>query len=377
MQNILNESDNKLPPSNDEIEISIFGPGYGECILIHYCNDQYIIIDSCIDPLTKKPSALSYLNEINIDPAKAVKYIIATHWHDDHIRGLSEIYNMCTNAEFYCSGALQYKEFIKVALARSKNSMLESSGVDEFYNILQIIKKRKKQLRFASANKILDNNPFIVNGNNCLFEMYSLSPSDKAIELAYQEISKLIPQPLETKNRIVLRNPNHFSVVLLLRLGDLNILLGSDLENTQEPESGWTAILNSSGRPKLKSKIFKIPHHGSSTGDSSLVWDEMISPNPFLFLTPFSSGRKSLPTKADAIRILSKSQDAYITVNPKIKIKSKYGSTVRKTIREANIRLFPQPNSVGHIRFRALLNDQSSYKVDLYNTATNLSSIQF
>ena len=32
-------------PQPDQVEISIFGPGYGECILIHCGNDEWIISD--------------------------------------------------------------------------------------------------------------------------------------------------------------------------------------------------------------------------------------------------------------------------------------------------------------------------------------------
>jgi len=34
-------------PEKDEIEVSIFGPGYGECIVIHIGNNEWVVID-CI-----------------------------------------------------------------------------------------------------------------------------------------------------------------------------------------------------------------------------------------------------------------------------------------------------------------------------------------
>ncbi len=36
------------PPSPDQIEVCIFGPNYGECVLIHLGSANWIVIDSCI-----------------------------------------------------------------------------------------------------------------------------------------------------------------------------------------------------------------------------------------------------------------------------------------------------------------------------------------
>jgi len=41
---------NNKPPEADVVEVSIFGPGKGESVLIHLGNGKWIMIDSCIDP---------------------------------------------------------------------------------------------------------------------------------------------------------------------------------------------------------------------------------------------------------------------------------------------------------------------------------------
>jgi hypothetical protein len=70
------------PPSPDELEISIFGPGYGECIVAHLGDNSWFVVDSCIDVYTKRPAALTYFEKIGVNPSVSVKQIIATHWHD-------------------------------------------------------------------------------------------------------------------------------------------------------------------------------------------------------------------------------------------------------------------------------------------------------
>jgi hypothetical protein len=49
------------PPVPDELELSVFGRGYGEAICIHLGDGDWILIDSCINPATRRPAALSYL----------------------------------------------------------------------------------------------------------------------------------------------------------------------------------------------------------------------------------------------------------------------------------------------------------------------------
>ena len=83
------------PPRADEIEISLFGPGCGESLVLHLGHGDWMIVDSCIDNVSAGPASLRYLRDLGIDPARQVKWILTTHWHDDHIRGLSATLRLC------------------------------------------------------------------------------------------------------------------------------------------------------------------------------------------------------------------------------------------------------------------------------------------
>jgi len=41
-----------IPVKQDEIEVSVFGPGYGESILVHLGAGKWVIVDSCRDNKT-------------------------------------------------------------------------------------------------------------------------------------------------------------------------------------------------------------------------------------------------------------------------------------------------------------------------------------
>jgi glyoxylase-like metal-dependent hydrolase (beta-lactamase superfamily II) len=102
----LPENNLSTPPRSDEAEVSVFGPGFGECLVVHLGNNDWIVVDSCTDAESKRPVALEYLETIGVDAATHVSLVIATHWHDDHIGGFGKLYMACKAARFACSAAL-------------------------------------------------------------------------------------------------------------------------------------------------------------------------------------------------------------------------------------------------------------------------------
>lgn len=66
------------PPEDDEFEIILLGPGYGESIVLHVGNGVWVVVDSCLDR-DGRPGALRYLEGIGLEPAQSVALIVATH----------------------------------------------------------------------------------------------------------------------------------------------------------------------------------------------------------------------------------------------------------------------------------------------------------
>ena len=99
------------PPNSDEVEITVFGPGYGEAIAIHVGSGRAIIVDSCLDN-AGRPATIGYLKQLGVDVASQVEAVAASHWHDDHTKGLSTVIDECRSASFCLSSALQKQEFV-------------------------------------------------------------------------------------------------------------------------------------------------------------------------------------------------------------------------------------------------------------------------
>jgi hypothetical protein len=355
-------------PDVDEIEVSIFGPGYGEGVLVHLCNNDWIQVDSCINPATKKPVTLEYLNSLGINP-DFIKQIVVTHWHDDHIRGLSSVVKACPNAEIVISEAMQREEFVELVARYSGSTMMKSlSGLKEFSEILQHLINYKKVPKRAIADRPLRRRAS--SNNDIGYHITSLSPSDASVLISNLQLKDLIPKINQEKSRLPYITPNHASVVLWISISSINILLGSDMESGSTKETGWVAILNSNSKPTGKATVYKIPHHGSANADVDRVWDEMLIPDPIAILTPFKRGNVSLPKPSDIKRICERSNHSYITGDIKEKraksISTKIDKVMSKTLKNRKTTL----SSFGQIRLRKKANEAvGDWKIQLFGQA--------
>ncbi len=358
-------------PKKEEIEIIVFGKGFGECILLHLGNCNWAIVDSFISPTSKRPVALDYLEALGLDPQNIVKYLVVTHWHDDHIRGASTIIRECPKAKLVCSSAFHEREFLKlIGLQETHQIILDEgeTGADEWTKILEIFKQRKTSstphpVYFASACKIIE--------RNSDFEFMALSPSDAEFEKSLMSFGKLIPEIMESKKRLSYVTPNDSAVVLWLDFEKIRILLGADLEVTPDQNRGWKAIINSQGRSAKKAEIYKIAHHGSKSSDTKEIWDTLLVQNPYSILTPFSPS--SLPQKSDVTRILKFTQNGYSAHGRHpVKIKNRE-AMVARTQKEGNIKIRSIEHKMGAYQIRFNLKNGEMNK-KLFGSATHLKN---
>ena len=221
----------------------------GECLVLHLGGGRWAIVDACLDPRTKEPAALEYLAAICMDPRESVRAIIATHWDDDHIRGLSTIVEQCPHAELVLSSALSKTELLAYVTRFEKpRGVRVRSGVREMTRVLQIMRDSGRRIIKA----LVDRPVVVYGGAPFAVELITLSPSDEEVDNGMVEIAALIPQARATKRVSVARRPNHLSVVTLGKIGDFEFILGGDLEEDGDPRRGWSHILNHSTQQRFK-----------------------------------------------------------------------------------------------------------------------------
>lgn len=352
-------------PADNELEIVVFGPGFGECILLHIGSNKWIVVDSCKDSVSKKPVALEYLESIGIEPSSAVIMVLVTHWHDDHIRGIPEILEECPEALIAVSQAATVDQFIQyVTLLNTNNELKGSNGVREYAKLLAMLAERGVECKKACADRRLLQIPScdLSHGGTC--DIWSLAPSDTQIDQINHSIAALFPTHGDSKPRAIPNEPNNTSAVVQILIGDLGVLLGGDLEETSNPSTGWTAIVESTARPTVKCEVFKIPHHGSKNANNDDVWSDMLTPSNLAVVTPFNKGKTRLPTPDDKSRIVAKTANAYLTqaipggkrTRPKM---------VEKTLRDSGKSLRTIKKTMGFVRLRRQLGESAPVDWDV------------
>ena len=349
------------PPANGELEITLFGPGYGESMALHLGNGSWVVVDSCINP-AGEPRALQYLIELGVEPSRDVRLVVATHWHDDHIRGMAKLVTACSSADFCCASALCKKEFLTfVGTFGPSRVPGASSGLRELYEVFSRLEATGKKPRFALA----DNRIFLQGA--C--EIWSLSPTNATYLDFLGQLGELLPGQGDTRRRIPSLTPNRVAVVLWVNIGDVGLLLGSDLE-----KPAWTDILNSTTRPTGRASVFKIPHHGSANGDDPEVWRSMLETHPWGVLAPWRRGGHALPRQVDINRILSSTRNAYSTVTRRKLVAPpvERESIVNSKLLEAGIKLRSISVSPGAIRLRRATVKQGEWRVELFDSACSL-----
>jgi len=341
--------------------VSLFGPGIGECIVVHVGGGDWIIVDSCIDRSSRGPIALKYLRSLGVNVESQVKLVVATHWHDDHIQGLAEILDAAKSARFVNSAAYALKDLMRLVVLG--NAMPPTSSATREYDaIVKVLKERRDASERreavgpipALANKKILAQTVRTAACSLEVEIYALSPSDGVFNIAHHiaqhELSDAF-SAIQHGRRPVVQGPNQLSVVLWLKVGALDVLLGADLEHVAGATEGWRAIVHSRERPSGKASCFKVPHHGSRNADCPESWTELLSAKPIAMLTPHAPS--GLPKDADIARLCARTPFVYLTGDPARYGRPRRDNAVEKTLREVTLSRRAVSGRMGHVRLRA------------------------
>lgn len=358
-------------PSPQTIECSLFGPGVGECCVLHLGGGEWFIVDSCTG-LDGRPVALTYLEELGIDVAEAVSGVLVTHHHDDHIGGVSELLEAAESAKFYCPAAFNSDELLQLVRLQRNASSKSTNGTDELDRVFEILNQRKPKhhRRISVGPELVKANELVLHKQlgGVPISLKALSPSSEDIHRARQDFAQQFPEFKDARRRAVTFSPNHASIVLRLTVGERAVLLGADREVTKNQRTGWSVILDDEVGPRKAAFAYKVPHHGSENGDREEIWEELLTPHPICMVTPYRPS--GLPRKAD-IQRLKQRTDALFMTAPRGGPKPARGDrTVDKMMRQFTRDRRQLRSEPGQIRLRFEADDEDSkLAVNLKGTA--------
>jgi hypothetical protein len=314
-----------------------------------------------------------------------MRVVIATHWHDDHYRGFSQILASAPDAHVWISSVLTDEEFLRFAKRINKNkTSIAGHKLDEFLKVIDDIRRRRSDGRltfgYANARTAIFRLDRGVSGHGHPCEIMALSPSHGDISEFLERIAAITPRARQTKRAVPSPSPNRASIATLISVGPLAIVLGADVENSGRPTAGWEAILGAHNLQPFGSRasLYKVPHHGSENADNRGVWDNLLTANPLTVVTPWRNGARRLPTAEGARNILQHSQDAFITALDARSPSRREGRPpdVQRFIREhRGIRLRSLAVPFGAVRFRTYDISSATWNYELFGAASHLSQV--
>lgn len=313
------------------------GGGYGESVVIQLGGNNWMVIDSCLDPITKESLPLQYLKSQGVDIESDVKLIVCSHWHNDHILGMENLLNECKSASFalaITSDKEKLLEFIGLD-SRQDKLLAKTSSTDIMAKCLEIVKQRKTSVKTIIQDRLL----LSLNQEKLDVKVFALSPSDTVISEFGTEVSELIKDYTPNSNRkVIIRTPNEKCVVLQVCVNGHAVILGGDLETSSDNNHGWLCILdNCDCVLNNKVSLFKIPHHGSENAYEERVWRELFDKSELIgLLSPFMNGKVCLPTKEMLMKFLEKVKHLYITSYNEQNKPKKRERSIEKAIQKFN-----------------------------------------
>jgi beta-lactamase superfamily II metal-dependent hydrolase len=361
------------PPARDVVEVNLFGPGYGESVAVHLGSAKWLVVDSCAPDDEAEPAALTYLRQIGVNYEHDVKYIVATHWHDDHIRGLSQLITSCRAADVFISDALRYEALMRLVLARAPRHV---TNLREMNRTVKTLLARKPEVsqpyRFLLEDTAVHSAQHHPSND---VEIWALSPSSVDVRQALRGLRNILPS--ESGHLSTVANPreNHASIVLHVRVGNQYILLGADRETNTNRGRGWDSVAACAARRALQpSTLLKVPHHGSANGHSLVIWRDLLESDCVAILAPFRRGRGGgRPRATDIARICSQTRWAFTTSHPANREKKL--SPLPSAFSESKAMGFEQPEPaqlpLSHVRARAR-SEGGPWSIDLVDPAAHL-----
>lgn len=260
-----------VAPASDEVEVTLFGTGFGEAIAVHLGEENWLLVDSCIDPSSGAPASATYLERIGVHPTR-VRAIVASHWHDDHVRGISKLAATYADSDFMLSGVFNSKEAATFLAAYSGASSAGlARGAKELFSLIQ---QRDQVFPVLQRSNVLETT---LSGRP--IRVVALSPVPATFSRSIAHLAQFVPRkggsaPITHAPEI---RPNLEAVVLHIDTGHDAVLLGADLEDHET--CGWTAVVSDQWcSARTPATAYKVAHHGSYTGDTPRIWATLHSP---------------------------------------------------------------------------------------------------
>jgi beta-lactamase superfamily II metal-dependent hydrolase len=283
----------QLPP--DQLSVVVFGPGFGESIVVHAPPGEWLIVDSLVDPVGSSSvdpanstnPAIRLLHEHQAEPSA----LLLTHPHEDHAAGFDAL------VERWPSAKIGYlSEHISPVGDRLTHPDFERS--------------LRTGLAEHAASAVLD------AWDRSPDRKWGLLPGS-TINLGQATVTVLGPSKRTLKRARAGKSidANTLSVPLAIDWCGTRVVLGADL-----PAAEWQQIAKDLPRASPGDHhALKVPHHGSKAAQHELLADPPDGRERCWVLSPWKLAGGTLPRFDDGEGIdllLSRVPEIHLTALP-------------------------------------------------------------
>lgn len=347
------------PPSNDELEVSLFGPGKGECIVVHVPGGTWFVVDSLRLKPSGEPVAVAYLRALGVSELYGA---FITHWHVDHTDGFADLVEAFA-PRIQVLGlppGWGQKELATLAAHWGALNMSPSGYNGRVVRDLNALLSQLSKPSLARVQRVILHARARLEPPGAAWSLTALSPSAAEETDLAQTLLPFLPGYIGPKPPRFDKNSG--SVVLSLCHGKERVLLSSDLDIGRSMHHGWKSI-HAYHSAHLPSSLVKVGHHGSKTAFHEPSWSAIGTlTKPLAAVTPFPARSAPLPRQKMISRLKTVARELYLTAR-----------TRRKTIAPFDDYVAISASSlqnVGHVRFRGGPNED--LRVEVFHPATRL-----
>jgi hypothetical protein len=355
-------SDVLRPPRENELEVTVFGPGYGESIVLHVPAVGWGVVDCCRVRIGSEivVPPLAYLLELLSPPYPELAFIALTHPHEDHYRGFDELLRR------YPGGTARVCRYsgdgireLKTYIAHQRQGQRQVlAGLPEVFRAMDAaVADGARIRRLGEMTGVFDCQAEIPHHGPATVRMTALSPSAMSVRQYVETLFASIPRPGEPVKPLNDDFHNLVSVAMLLVFGDLQVVLGSDVERGSGGETGWSAVISNSDCPDVWANLVKVPHHGSAGAFSEEAWTRHAARmKPLAVVTPFSKSLLPTPTAVSTLCGVAEMVGVTSKISAGQDLTSLYRRDVAESIRGhvRSIRILEKPSKLGFVRIRLL-----------------------
>lgn len=354
-------------PQLEEVEVSLLGPGTGEAVVLHLGAGDWIVIDSCMHRDTRENAVVEYLNLLRVEPDK-VRLLVASHAHDDHITDFANLVETFPKALVACSIATTAEEFFALLEQDVHFGELRHSVYQEFNRIFDLMQMRRTGSPGYTYTWAVETRELWRRSTTAaapLAGVKALSPSDVAVTRSKQAFASMAASAGKIPT-IPQHDPNELAVALWVEVGNVRILLGSDLKNGPAG-CGWTRVVTAALTNGERASVFKVPHHGDPRADHQGVWADLLEPKPTAVVAPYRPSHR--PRVEDLLRLCGRTDETYVTAHPGFRLTKGLSRTAAASLGDLALNVRETDRHAGHVRLRCRWDGLSPWSVELFPPA--------